>query len=165
MAGDLFIKIGDIEGESTTDGHPGEIELLSWSWGATQAGSTQSISGSTAGKVNMQDLTFSKLVDSSTPNLIKAVASGQSYPLATLIAEKSAGSGKKPVQYIKIKLKNVLISSYSVGGAGGSDTTTETVTLNFGAVETTYTGMTSDGGPGKSKPVCWNIPAGNDKWG
>ncbi len=63
MAGEMFLKLGDITGESKADGHVGEIEIMSWSWGATQSGSTRSISGSTAGKVNVQDLTFTKLMD------------------------------------------------------------------------------------------------------
>jgi type VI secretion system secreted protein Hcp len=164
MAGDLFIKIGDIAGESTQDGHVGEIELLSWSWGATQSGSTQSISGSAAGKVNVHDLTFTKLVDCATPNIVKAVCGGTAFPLALLVCEKSAGAGKKPVPYLKIKLKNVLVSSHAISGSHGSQTHTETVTLNFGSIETTYTGQAADGGPGKSIPVAWNIPAGNDKF-
>ena len=53
----------------------------------------------------------------------------------------------------------------STGGAGGSDETTETISLNFGAVELTYTRQEIGGAAGKSVPVCWNIPAGNDKWG
>jgi type VI secretion system secreted protein Hcp len=165
MASDVFIKLGDIKGESQADGHKEEIELLSWSWGATQAGSTQSIQGSTAGKVNVHDLTITKLVDGATPNLVKAVCGGTAYKEALLVCQKSAGAGKPKVAYLKIKLGNVLISSYSTGGTGQSDETTETISLNFGKVELTYTQQTAEGGGGKSSPACWNIPAGNDKWG
>jgi type VI secretion system secreted protein Hcp len=165
MAGDIFIKIGDIKGESQADGHKDEIELMSWSWGATQSGSTQSLTGSTAGKVNVHDLTFTKLVDVATPNLVKAVCGGTAYKEALLVCQKSAGNGKPKVPYLKIKLGNVLISSYSTGGAGGSDETTETISLNFGKVELTYTQQTPEGTAGKAVPMAWNIPAGNEKWG
>ena len=30
---DMFLKIGDIKGESTDDKHKGEIDVLAWSWG------------------------------------------------------------------------------------------------------------------------------------
>ena len=164
MAGDLFIKLGDITGESKSDGHVGEIEIMSWSWGSTQSGSTRGISGSTAGKVNCQDLTFTKLLDTATPNIVNAVCMGTAFPLATLICEKSAGNGKKPVQYLKIKLKDVLVSSHAIGGSQGSDTHTETITLNFSAVETTYTPMNADGTPGAGKPVAYNVVTGVNKF-
>ncbi len=160
MSGDMFLKIGDIKGESVVDGHANEIEIMSWSWGATQSGSTRGISGLTAGKVNVQDLTFTKLLDTATPNHVGAVCSGQSYPTATLICEKSSGTGKKPVQYLKIDLKDVLVSSYAVGGSGGSDTHTETITLNFGSVQTSYTPMKSDGTPGATITSGWDVVKG-----
>jgi len=39
MASDIFIKIGDIKGESNDDKHKDEIEVMSWSWGMNQQGS------------------------------------------------------------------------------------------------------------------------------
>jgi type VI secretion system secreted protein Hcp len=162
MAGDNFIKIGDIKGESADATHKEEIEILSWSWGASQSGSSQSSAGSTAGKVNCQDLTFTKLLDLSSAPMVKAVCAGTSFPAATLTLRKASGDGKG-VEYLKILLKNVLISSYSVGGSGGHDSTMETVSLNFGMVTYTYTAQNAAGGAGKSIPVSWNIPANNDK--
>ena len=38
MASDIFAKIGDIKGESVDVKHPGEIEVLSFSWGVTNTG-------------------------------------------------------------------------------------------------------------------------------
>jgi len=160
MAGEMFVKLGDIKGESKADGHADEIEIMSWSWGATQTGSTRSISGSTAGKVNVQDLTFTKLIDCASPNLKNAVTTGTVFPLATLICENSAGNAKKPVQYLKIKMKDAMISSYSSGGSGGSETHVETVTINFSAIETTYTPTNADGTPGAGKPVAYNVVTG-----
>jgi type VI secretion system secreted protein Hcp len=165
MAGDIYLKLGDIKGESQADGHKDEIEIMSWSWGSTQTGSTQSITGSTAGKVNVHDLTITKLVDVSTPNIFSSVSGGTSHKEAMLVCQKSAGAGKPPVPYLKIKLGNVLVSSHSIGGTGGSNETTETITLNFGKVEITYTQQTPEGTAGKATPVAHNIPAGVNKWG
>ena len=39
MATDIFMKLGDIKGESLDDKHKGEIEVMSYSWGVTNAGS------------------------------------------------------------------------------------------------------------------------------
>ncbi len=38
MAVDMFLKITDVKGESKDKSHPGEIEIESFSWGATQLG-------------------------------------------------------------------------------------------------------------------------------
>ncbi len=40
MAVDMFLKIDDVEGESVDDVHAGEIDVLSWSWGMSQSGTT-----------------------------------------------------------------------------------------------------------------------------
>ena len=40
MAVDMFLKLGDIKGESLAVGHTEEIEVLSWSWGCSQMGTT-----------------------------------------------------------------------------------------------------------------------------
>ena len=37
MASDIFAKLGDIKGESLDDKHKDEIEVLSFSWGVTNA--------------------------------------------------------------------------------------------------------------------------------
>lgn len=34
---DYFLKLDTIDGESTADRHKGEIEVLSFSWGATRS--------------------------------------------------------------------------------------------------------------------------------
>ena len=39
MASNIFAKIGTIKGESKDAKHPGEIDVLSWTWGFPQSGS------------------------------------------------------------------------------------------------------------------------------
>ena len=38
MAVDVFLKLGDVKGESKDSKHEGEIDVLSWSWGVSQTG-------------------------------------------------------------------------------------------------------------------------------
>ena len=40
MAMDMFIKIGDVAGESTDKKHPADIDVLAWSWGLSNSGTT-----------------------------------------------------------------------------------------------------------------------------
>src|SRR5712692_11221584 len=97
MAVDMFIKIGDIKGESVDHAHKEEIDVLSWSWGLSQQGTMHQGGGGGAGKVNVQDLSFTKFVDKASPNLYKFCCSGKHYPEATLTMRKA---GDKPLEYL-----------------------------------------------------------------
>jgi type VI secretion system secreted protein Hcp len=76
MATDIFAKIGDIKGESVGAKHKDEIEVLSFSWGVANSGSTPSGGGGGAGKAAFQDLSFVHDIDKATPALFKACATG-----------------------------------------------------------------------------------------
>ena len=71
MAMDMFIKIGALKGESVDKVHAGEIDVLAWSWGMSNSGSAHVGGGAGAGKVNVQDLSFTKYIDKSTPDLLR----------------------------------------------------------------------------------------------
>ena len=96
MAVDMFIKIGDVKGEAQDSKHKGEIDVLSWSWGMTQSGTAHMGAGGGSGKVNVQDLTFTKYVDSSSAKLMMACCNGKHYADALLTVRKA---GEKPVEY------------------------------------------------------------------
>ena len=156
MAVDMFIKIGDVEGESADKSHGKEIDVLAWSWGMSQSGSMHVGGGGGAGKVSIQDISLTKWIDKSSPNLMMACSSGKHYPEAKLTIRKAGG--EDPVEYLIITLKEVLVSSISTGGSGGEDRLTENVTLNFGQVQVDYQPQkqdgSKDGGPIK---YGWNI--------
>ena len=156
MAVDMFMDIGKgkIKGESKDDKHKDKIDVLSWSWGMSNSGSAHMGGGAGAGKVNVQDLSFTKYVDKSSPDLMLAACNGKHYDEALLIVRKA---GEKAVEYIKITMKEVLITSVSTGGSGGEDRLTENVTLNFGEVKFEYTPQKDDGSPDTVKPMGWNI--------
>lgn len=135
MAVDMFIKIGDIKGESHDEKHKDEIDVLSWSWGMTQSGSMHAGGGGGSGKADVHDITFTKWVDKSTPNLMRTCCNGAPIKDAILVVRKA---GKNPLEYITIKMENVIITSVSTGGSGGEDQLTENVTLNFAKVKYAY---------------------------
>ena len=156
MAVDMFIKIGDIEGESTDDKHGKEIDILAWSWGLSQSGTTHMGGGGGSGKVNVQDLSLTKYVDASTNALMKACCDGTHYPEALLTVRKA---GKDALEYIKVTMKELIVTSVSTGGSGGEDRLTENVTLNFAEFKVEYTPQNPDGTGGSTKEVGWNIAA------
>jgi type VI secretion system secreted protein Hcp len=160
MAVDMFMKIDTVDGESKDKTHKKEIDVLAWSWGLSNSGSAHSGGGAGSGKVNVQDISFTKYVDSASPKLALACCDGKHFKDATLVVRKA---GEKPVEYIKIKMEEVLITSISHGGSGGEDRLTENVTLNFGKVSMDYTPQDDMGAAGTAIPMTWDIAANVSK--
>lgn len=156
MALDMFIKIGDVAGESVDKKHPGEIDVLAWSWGLSNSGTTHAGGGGGSGKANVQDLSFTKYVDKSSPTLLAASFNGKHFPVANMVVRKAGGKGA-PIEYIKIEMTEVLVTAVSTGGSGGEDRLTENVTLNFAKVKFEYTPQKPDGTPDASIPTTMNI--------
>lgn len=154
MAVDMFLKLDDVKGESKDSKHKDEVDVLAWSWGMSQSGTTHMGGGGGAGKVNVQDLSLTKYVDKSSPNLIMATCNGKHYKEALLTVRKA---GEKPLEYIKVTMKEVLVSSVSTGGSGGEDRLTENVTLNFGWFKVEYTPQKADGTGDAAIEAVWNI--------
>jgi len=142
VAIDMFLKLGDLKGESKDSAHKDEIDVLAWSWGMSQSGTTHSGGGGGSGKVHVQDISITKYVDSSSHALIMSACKGTHHKEATLVVRKA---GNKPLEYIIIKMKEVIITSVSTGGSGGEDRLTENVSLNFAEFEYAYQPQKTDG--------------------
>lgn len=154
MAVDMFIKIDNIKGESKDKSHEGETDVLAWSWGMSQSGSMHIMGGGGSGKVNVQDLSFTKWVDKGSTDLMLACCKGTHIPKAVLVVRKAGGT---PVEYLTITMEEVLVSSLSTGGSGGEDRLTENVTLNFAKVKVKYIEQTAEGGEGDKPEMAWDI--------
>ncbi|EXI64473.1 MAG: type VI secretion system effector, Hcp1 family [Candidatus Accumulibacter adjunctus] len=155
MAVDMFMKIKTIEGESTDKTHAKEIDVLAWSWGMSQSGTSHMGGGGGSGKVSVNDLSFTKYIDSASNALMLGACTGEHFDEAVLVIRKA---GKEPLEYIKLTMKQVLISSVSTGGSGGEDRLTENVTLNFAEFKFEYQPQNAKGGKeGGAKIAAWNI--------
>ena len=135
MAVDAFLKLGALKGDSQVKGYEEQMQLLAWSWGMSQSGTTHLGTGGGAGKVNVQDLSFTKFVDSASAPLILACCKGTHYDDATLTLRKAGGD---PLPYLVITLEEIIVTSVTTGGSGGEDQQTENITLNFGAFKYSY---------------------------
>lgn len=155
MAVDMFLKIDGIKGESKDDKHKDEIMIESFSWGASNMGSQQSGGGGGSGKVQTQDLSVMKFLDKSSPDLFLACVSGKHLKTAELAARKAGG--EKPLDYLKIKLSDVFISSVQHGGSSGGDLLTESVSLNYAKIEIEYTPQESKGAGAGTAKAGWDL--------
>ncbi len=140
---DYFLKLEGIEGESQDSKHKAEIDLDSWSWGEAQTGSHVAGGGGGAGKVSMQDFHFTMRLNKASPKLMLACASGDHIKSALLTCRKA---GKEQQEYLKIKMTDLLVSSYMTGGSGGADILpVDQISLNFSKIEFEYKEQKPDG--------------------
>lgn len=158
MAIDNFLKLDGIEGEATQRDHRAEIELLSWSWGmSNDTPSAGSGGGGSVGRPRAQALLVVHRYDKASPALLRHAASGRHIASAVLSARR-AGSGGAARDFLKITLKDVLITALQMADNG--DGPVEQVTLSFGEIGFEYTPQTGRGGVGAPVGVEWNVRTG-----
>ena len=131
----IFARIGTIKGESRDARHKDEIEVLSWTWGVSQSGTTHPGSGAGAGKVAFQDFAFTHHVDKASPLLMKACATGSHLADATITVRKAGGGH---LEHLVITMGDVLVTSVSTSVSAEGDATLESVVLAFATVDLEY---------------------------
>jgi len=157
MAVNFYLKLEGIKGESQDSVHEGEIEILSWSFGETQSATAHEGTGSTGGRVSVQDMSFVKRADLATVPLMQYCTTGKTIPSGMLSCYKSAGDGSR-VKYLEYDLTYVLVSSVQQGGSDGSEVPTDSFSLNFAEFKTTYKQQMPDGTEGAAPEFGWRIP-------
>src|SRR5262249_16483954 len=112
---DYFLKIDGIAGESVDDKHKGEIEVDSFSFGVENRTTIGSATGGAgAGKVRFNHFTIKKTTDKPSPLLFQKCATGVHLKDATLTCRKA---GQEPQEFLKIRMSDVLVSTYAIAGA------------------------------------------------
>ncbi len=155
MSYDIHLKIEGVSGESRTDGFKDWIDVLSWSWGASNAGSFHIARGGGSGRANFNDLSITKYVDLATTELMRSVSQGTHFPKAHLVLRKAAGA--EALKYLEIDFEELMVTSLSTGGTGGEDRLTENITLNFAKFKMKYTEQLETGGTGKTPEFIFSI--------
>jgi len=151
---DYFLKLDGIDGESQDSKHKGEIELDSWSFGATQHGTSGTGGGGGAGKVALQDFHFVMRVNKATPKLFLACATGEHIKKAVLTCRKA---GKEQQEYLKYTFSDFLVSSYQTGGSAHSDVVPmDQISLNFSKIQVEYKEQKADGSLGGGVNAGWD---------
>jgi len=139
---DYFLKIDTIEGEAEDSKHGKEIELHSWSWGEQQMGTHSGNMGGGAGKVSMNDFSFTMTVCKASPKLFLACANGEPFKQAILTCRKA---GKEQQEFLKWTFSDLLVSSYQTGGSAGDVIPVDSISLNFTKIEFSYKIQKPDG--------------------
>jgi type VI secretion system Hcp family effector len=157
MAAAMFMKVDGTTGESEDDNHKGWTDIQSFSWGASQPGTMSSGGGGGSGKATFNDLFVTAYMDKSTPAIIKHCATGKHLEKIVLTACKSGG---EQIEFAKITLEEVLVTSAQIKGTDPNDSQ-ERLVMNYGfqaaRVRKQYWEQTERGGQGPEITVAWNI--------
>ena len=144
-----------IDGTSTLDQYEKQIELLSFSHGvAMQITGDISNTERTSGKPNHQDFTITKYLDQSSPKLNESCCKGDNFTSVEVVIARNDKGAVLPL--LKYTLKNVVLSSVSIGGGGG-DKPVETVTLNYNHITWDFTTQKSEGAKEGHIDTKWNL--------
>jgi len=157
MSTDFYLKMDPVKGESKADKHKGEIDILSFSFGATQPHMAHSGGGAGAGKVDIHDASFTHFVDRASADLMSACCKGTHFQKAVMIARKA---GDNPLDFLTYTFEDVLVSSVQTGGSSGvADHPTETFSLNFQKFTVKYQEQNAQGGVAASPEFKYDIAA------
>ena len=147
----MFLKLGDLQGGSQDRRHPGEIEVLGWSWGASNSG----LAEETTTGARFLAVTFTKEMDRASTGLVELCLTGHQEDRAVLTIRKS---GEEAVEFYKLVLEGVTVSSYTVAGAG-EGIPMENVMLSFERVGVEYLMIAGDGKPSR---FAWDVTANQE---
>ena len=151
MTIDCHLKLDGVQGESTHAKHKDEIQLYSWSWGASNAANISG-GGMAVGKGNAQDLHFTKKYDRSSPNISKHCVSGKHFKDATISMSIAGGAQE---DFLVIKLKEVYITSHQVSASAGGEVT-DVVSVAYADIEYAYKPQKPDGSLGGEVKFGWD---------
>ena len=98
-------------------------------------GGTLGGGGGGGGGVAIQDLSITKYVDGSSPNLLTACANGQHFPEVEIEFVATGGNNQ---EYLVIEMENVIVQSVNSHGSAGDAVPTEELTFSCEKVSWEY---------------------------
>ncbi|MCC6127144.1 MAG: type VI secretion system tube protein Hcp [Pirellulales bacterium] len=155
----LFIKFDGIDGECKDKDHKGWTDLLSCSLGMHKAGGGATGQTRRRGVLTVEDVHCAKETEKSSPKLAEAVCLGKVFSKVEI--HNTATYGDARATYLKWELKNVQVTSYQLGAAGGGDAVpTESLSLNYEEIKQTYVEYDAAGKKKGNVEFSWKVEEG-----
>jgi type VI secretion system secreted protein Hcp len=160
MSVDMFMKLkgkrsGDIKGEARDKVHKDEIDVLKWNWG--MSASIDSGSGLRTGRANVQNFTFTKYIDKSSPVLISALLNNEELTEATLTCRRVGVGGGDAIEFLVIKFSKGSVAKIARNADHDADMLTEDITIAFQQCDENYTEITDKGKEGAHVSASFDI--------
>lgn len=142
---DYFLEIDGVPGESQDAQQAGSIDVLSFSWGATNSRGR--------GRTQLQDLQIVKNVDVASPVLFERLVQGANVASMELLGRKAGGSSQVFLRYC---FQGVRVASIQQADSRNSATPTESVSFSYSAVSEQYAPQKANGTLGATVFAGWN---------
>lgn len=165
----MVFKGGDIVGDTKDAKHKADkaLEISSWSHLITQpkSATASTAGGHTAERTEHGEMIFTKDIDAASPKMWQAASAGTVYKDVEIYFYRALGGSnttavgsQKRVNYLKVQLKNVVVSSANPSVAG-EGLPTETFGLRYSAVKWTYNESPLDGSTATNTNIAgmWNL--------
>ena len=142
---EIFLKLANIKGESTAQGHENQIALGAFVLHlASSSTSTGASLGKGAGKLSVATFTIVKALDNASPALFLDLASGRVVSSAEIFVYRRAGAGGKPVALADYALTDVTFKD--IDESSTADKPTETISGTFRTIKFTSFSQNQKGG-------------------
>jgi type VI secretion system secreted protein Hcp len=156
---EMFLKLDGIEGESldsaTPTAHAQEIEIKSWEWVTTNKVRWDVNQGGQSTKVDVNDIKMEKSCDRASVALYQCCVTGKHIKNGVITCRKNDGDQK--VEYLVVKLKDIMISNVSWSGQGDDQALKEMVSLSFAEFHLDYKVQNDTGNAAGSSTFGFNI--------
>lgn len=152
-SGDYFLQLDPILGDSVDDEHRRWIDVMSFSWGASNASSVSG-SGWSASKSTISGLNLMAETGSASPQLFLRTMNGKR--LATGVLQ-GVTSGEARTKFLEIELKDVAVTSYQTSASEGGGSPTDSFSLAFAIIKYSIFLQSATGGIGETISATWNV--------
>jgi type VI secretion system secreted protein Hcp len=114
MPSDYYLKLDGVKGESQAEGMTDNIDLESWSFGASSPASLGG-KGLSAGKASFSDFTCGFSLEACSYQVLKNLAEGTHINSAVFTGRKTGGGGT-PYPYLVVTMNHCYVTGFSTGG-------------------------------------------------
>ena len=152
-----YMKFEGLDGECQDKDHKGWSDIASFNHEIINP-MIEGRMGNHQGKPALGEILVTKEIDKSSPKLAEAICNGHAFPKVEIHLSEYFAGGTGSVVYYAYELKNVIITSYSVGGSTkGEEVPMEEFSLNFEEIKWTYMETDSKGVSEAVLEFTWNV--------
>ena len=152
---EMFLKLDGIDGESLDSTHGNEIEIQAWDWETLNTVRWDINQGGQSTKVAVGEITIHKMCDKASVTLYQCCVTGKHIKSATITCRKNDGDQK--VEYLIMKLTDLMITKVRFDGDGGEQSLKEQVGLAFAKFRMDYKVQNDTGSAGGAKSYEFDI--------